>query len=573
MAHLFPTSFKNTQNQNGCTDERSEVAPTSGARLHRRAERGCTDERSEVAPMSGARLHRRAERGCTDERSEASKTTQNVDTDKDVCENKKTKHSAVGKNQNHNCNVSKKYVNIEETIRKFSEERKDDINYSYPKEDFYLEKNIKTKLNYKYAGCIFHSLLHKEKLQTIESFFSTNYDYNDFDTNIWVISFTFNYYNKQNDKKYNAHKYHNISKILIHSNILNFNQLIIKVLCQQITEHLTLLPIFRFIWDNKDEIVSLNNFLLSFYDTCMCIIPDTEDSILDELETMFNITNNIEEKRNIVDVIWRKQPERGLILLNQLRRIDNQNQNIGKRHNNVYTDSQNVHNTDINQSCLFVALNLIEKYWRPCDNDELMLEIYKSTKITLQQLEDIFNNVTRFNTNNIFDNEQKIKSSKHHIDTFTLNMLFISVWNFIQISNNKLILISRLEEEIIDGFNYCSTGKLGRLCSVIQGFTNNTDFIINIGVNDEIQAILTHKFNKKFQEKEIDPSDDDTMCKTLDIINEIVIEYITQTIQTTQTPEYGERLNEIKTKIIPIVEQYIGKQILFNNTIVLNDLS
>lgn len=84
------------------------------------------------------------------------------------------------------------------------------------------EQDIQKKLNYHYNGCSLHSLLHKEKLQTIHLFFK-NYDFNNFATNIWVISFTFNYYNKLQEKDY---MHPNMSKILIHPEILNFNKLL-----------------------------------------------------------------------------------------------------------------------------------------------------------------------------------------------------------------------------------------------------------------------------------------------------------------------------------------------------------
>lgn len=128
----------------------------------------------------------------------------------------------------------------------------------------------------------------------------------------------------------------------------------------------------------------------------MRILPDTEDIILIELETMFTTTNIIEEKRNIVDVVWRKQPDRGLILLNQLRQLDNQNRIIKNREVTVFTDTQNVHNSDINKSCLYVAINLIQEYWRPCDEEELINEVKRLSNLTLIQLEDIFNNVSTF---------------------------------------------------------------------------------------------------------------------------------------------------------------------------------
>ena len=154
----------------------------------------------------------------------------------------------------------------------------------------------------------------------------------------------------------------------------------------------------------------------------------------------------------------------------------------------VYSDNQNVHNTDINNSVLESAKKLIKDY-RPNG----VLNIDQSLLKNLPDTQRI-----------------KIESSIHRITTdpstfkygSTLFSIYQSLLQFISTNPHKDEINKRLIEELSDMSGLCSSGHASRLINVIQGFGTDADLKININVDEEIYAKIKHNLDTSIQTAE-----------------------------------------------------------------------
>lgn len=185
--------------------------------------------------------------------------------------------------------------------------------------------------------------------------------------------------------------------------------------------------------------------------------------------------------------------------IQQANLLNRYERNKPKINRSVYEDGQNVHNTEINNSVLESARNLVLNY-KPS------LNINFDDKL----LDNIDHNI-----------KARINSSLHRINsdssTFKYNLSLYSVFQgllgYIEQHQHKEELYKRLLEELTDMQSTCATGHLSRMMNVIQGFNtpenttgvneiNKNDgsknTIVKISIDDEIYANL-----KNIAEKEI----------------------------------------------------------------------
>ena len=214
----------------------------------------------------------------------------------------------------------------------------------------------------------------------------------------------------------------------------------------------------------------------------------------------------------------------------------------------IYDDSQNVHNSTINQTTLKTATELIKKY-NP-ENKRLDFVYYKTK--SFEELPPI--------------QIEKVEKSIHRINTdtatfgigFTLYILYQSLLNLIEKHKQKRDLEERLLEELIDMSGKCSTGHLSRLINVLQGFETNLKIKVKININDEIYAKIKHIIEKGIIEEE---NMDELMEDMLSDNKTIYIKFIKKLIN----PKIEEIIKEYEDVNIDDILGYENNNKKFNN--------
>ena len=155
--------------------------------------------------------------------------------------------------------------------------------------------------------------------------------------------------------------------------------------------------------------------------------------------------------------------------------------------NTLYTNSQNVHNEELESS----ILELLEFF------AEYTTLLINRIPITFQQVRSQIENLSTSN----YDKE-KIQLSLHriHVDrvlfskyNISLETLLIKLWSYIQ--NNpeyKEQLLQRLLEELQDMSGTCSSGFASRIVNVVSGFG---DFSLRISWEDQIISNFNGRLN------------------------------------------------------------------------------
>lgn len=215
----------------------------------------------------------------------------------------------------------------------------------------------------------------------------------------------------------------------------------------------------------------------------------------------------------------------------------------------VYEDSQNVHNTSINQNVLKIATNLVKKYqdFIQWDTDHIIID------------EIIFTLGEKY-----ADQKKKIAKVLRYIKrsnaTFGINTTMQdtlkSVWCFIQEHKHQETLEQRLVEEISEMNGMCSTGHLSRFISVIQGFVDDESLILTIDQFDQLTAVIKHYLNKCLQEC-TDEQVHDSMLDGSDTFKRYIRKCIANKILEWEQ-EYGQ---DIIKHIPPIVNKFAQVEI------------
>ena len=139
------------------------------------------------------------------------------------------------------------------------------------------------------------------------------------------------------------------------------------------------------------------------------------------------------------------------------------------RSNSVYSDNQNVHNSNIQKTVCESIQNLLNDD-KPEFSIQTIIESDLNSKIKEQLVEYC---------------EDKTVHSIHLLSFFDL---LSYVWNRIIKSDHKDELMKILEEQISDSECQCFTGRFNRTLSVLVGFFD--DIKIEISNSDRISAIV-----------------------------------------------------------------------------------
>lgn len=152
----------------------------------------------------------------------------------------------------------------------------------------------------------------------------------------------------------------------------------------------------------------------------------------------------------------------------------------------VYGDGQNVHNTEINNSVLESAHELVKKY-TPRNKITFDYSLLSGmTPVTVTKIESSLHRILTDST--VF---------KHNT---TLYSVFQAVLNFISQNPHKDELNKRLIEELTEMSSLCASGHLSRLINIFQGFSD--DMKIKVNINDEIYSKINYILKAKIMSSE-----------------------------------------------------------------------
>jgi len=200
-----------------------------------------------------------------------------------------------------------------------------------------------------------------------------------------------------------------------------------------------------------------------------------------QLTTLLPIRN----LRNLIDVSYNSNPFEGPHHPAVLR-IINRNKSIG---NTIYSDTQNVHDSEINRSVNNSINNLLKAHSNSLKQENEIIN--KLIEIKFLRIEDLL----------IYF---KIKDI-HSYFNLTYFEIFQLVFAEIEHHNFNPEILKRLEEELNDASCMCFTGRISRTVNSLSGFSDLVS--VNISETSQINAIMTlikNDFeNNKIKEEEL----------------------------------------------------------------------
>lgn len=270
-------------------------------------------------------------------------------------------------------------------------------------------------------------------------------------------------------------------------------------------------------------------------------------------------SGDISISREIADIINIHYPCHGQVLIEKLRNVEQYNVNViiqpiqpvhdvvgrerhvinrpveqllaKKKTRTVYEDTQNVHNSKINQSVLLSAFTLVQKYRELLESDkehDIIVEIGRilSNEKVGKAIDYMLTSTATFS---------------YEKNVFSMQDVFKAVWFWINEQKETGELKSRLIEELRDAGGMCTTGHLARLINVIQGFSTEKSLAITIDDTDQHKSVIKHYISKRLSE-----------CQDLDVIDGI----------TTGSDSYKNFLQKVvREKILEWMKEY-GDDIL-----------
>jgi len=202
------------------------------------------------------------------------------------------------------------------------------------------------------------------------------------------------------------------------------------------------------------------------------------------------------------------------------------------RINTIFNNSQNVHDSDIEDSVLDILKYLIKYPTMKC----------YGTEITLG---DIISDINQYLESSIYNSEFKDKV-KYALDRIsldrgiylslriTLEKILIKLWSYISDSKDHNEMLKRLMEELYDMSGLCSSGYYSRFANVLSGFNR---FSIKISfktqiesnlyalINNEIKNITNIDNYEKYFSNEI--IEDDEKLSTLEQLQNYLLDELT----------------------------------------------
>jgi hypothetical protein len=243
------------------------------------------------------------------------------------------------------------------------------------------------------------------------------------------------------------------------------------------------------LFNNTDYNDVLNEFEYIFNH------PNTSLSVKMEIADIYLLNNKLERGNEMINIVRREEED--LIRRREEEDLIRRREEVRNKHyfKTIYNDTQNVHNSTINNSVLKTAYNLINQ-----ENENSSLDNY----INIKDIQNVLINIDKSGTrnNNIINVLERIQIDtsvfryNNNIFGFSLYNVFCALWKFIQKHKSKDELLLRLIEEIVSMDNYCSTGHLSRFVNVIQGFTDDINLQIRISDSSQITIYINNYLNK-----------------------------------------------------------------------------
>ena len=157
--------------------------------------------------------------------------------------------------------------------------------------------------------------------------------------------------------------------------------------------------------------------------------------------------------------------------------------------NNVFKNSQNVHNQAI-ESSVEKIIEFISAYtsMNQYTFDKVKEEIEEKIK-NHEKYEILKESIVRIT----------IDRATYGRLNYTLSAIITKMWSYIQDSEYRDELEKRLFEELIESNNKCSSGYVSRIVNTISGFG---EMSVQIGFEDQIVSVLENRLNKKIEEED-----------------------------------------------------------------------
>lgn len=295
-----------------------------------------------------------------------------------------------------------------------------------------------------------------------------------------------------------------------------------------------------------------DNFLLQLLNDTELIQYDNHyQEVVDNFINWFNAEENYEHKCNIIDVLLRYASNNIEVQLiyQRFRRNDIlQTQMQSVVNTFTYTsDSQNVHDTNLNRNTKNVARQIIED-------------------VNNRKLPSV--DVVEFvNTNNIYDEKTDKVLTRVMLDTtlfdenFTAFTLFYAIVQYIANLEDDTIkkeMIKRLKEEIDEMSGMCITGHISRLINVFRGFDDK--YCANFDFKSQLKSVILRILHKN-----IDNEDENIIMGTYDPnYSEYYLTYMVSVINTNLQNlinEYSEE--DVTENICSVLEEIYTHKVNF----------
>jgi hypothetical protein len=273
--------------------------------------------------------------------------------------------------------------------------------------------------------------------------------------------------------------------------------------------------------------------------------------VLNEFDQLFNNEDvSIYTKMEIADIfLLNNRTTRGLEMLDILRRLeynlildanDANNAALYKRVLTVYSDSQNVHDTNVNDSVLKACVHLMEIEPPNSFDTETVRQILKEISPEHNDIIDTVLERIEIDTSSFTWNNNR----------FGLYDVFSSLWSYIRKHSSFSELCTRLIEEMSAMVKYCTTGHVSRFINTIQGYTEDEKLQVRITQEQQIRAVVVHYLDTVITNATEDVTDamigDDKTA-----FYEFIVDKMNNRI-----PQLLEDYGEIQESIINTVKSY-----------------
>ena len=239
---------------------------------------------------------------------------------------------------------------------------------------------------------------------------------------------------------------------------------------------------------------------------------ENKDNILVTSKASLQSTDvvTLKQKMQIADMmILQGKKQQGYDMLNIIRERERElfgNGDTSYANITVYSDSQNAHNESINESVMTVCLNLLEKYGTATLNQTKLMTSLKNVCLNNEKEEylKLYNNSEVLEATN-----ERISKILNRIrldptlfvvknNNFYMHNILACVVEFIErecAGNSELYEI--LIDELFNMEDFCTTGHISRLISVIQGFTTDDKLTVTISEKDQTTARMINFLSTK----------------------------------------------------------------------------